>query len=227
LQVSTDVKLFRDFYSTNEGKRLTEGYLETAKRSHPKIVSEIEGMADGAQVSFNDIFLLQLASEIIFCHSDEILKKPPKLSQEGIGCTDVLVNRTNARIIGHNDDWVKDVVDRVFIVHVSITDDKENIVEQFISYSYPGYLTGFCFGMNRSLVLTLNSLSPKKANTDSVPVAILLRSLFACSTIEECVAAMENKPFGCAYGMCIDVASIHGTEMCSLEIYPNQVSKVI
>lgn len=222
LNVSEEVKLFREFYSNSKGKTITEGYLDVAKKSHPKIVSEIQGIADGAEVSFNDVFLLQISSEILFCHSKEILKKPPNPSHEGLGCTDVLVNRTKARIIGHNDDWHRDVVDRVFMVHVTITDDKDNVVEQFISFSYPGFLAGFCFGMNKSLVITHNTLIPKEANTNAVPMAILIRSLYAYTSVQDVINAMENKPFGCAYATATHIASIESTEMCSLELHPIQ-----
>lgn len=222
LKVSTDVKKFRDFYATSEGKALTAGYLATAKSCYPQIMSEMQGMAKGSETTFEDIFLLQLASEILFCHYDEVVKKLPSSANEGRGCTDVLMNRKNARIIGHNDDWVKDVAEKVFLSHVTITTDDGNIVEQFVTYCYPGYLAGFCFSMNRNLVITLNSLSPKTANTKSVPVSILMRALLAQNTIEKCVAVMENKPLGSAYGMCIDIASIDGTEMCSMEVYTNE-----
>ncbi|XP_045171347.2 uncharacterized protein LOC123533662 [Mercenaria mercenaria] len=222
MNTSNDVKQYKRFYNNSEGRKLIEQYMSTGRKSHPNIMSEIQGMADGAEVKFEELFLLQISSEIEFCHMNEVFIEGTGTEHDGKGCTDVLVNRKQCRIIGHNDDWTEDVYSRVYIVHVTIADEKERVIEQFVSFSYPGYLTGFCFGMNKSLVISLNSLSPKKANRTGVPLAILLRSLLACNTIEECSSAMESKPYGCAYGQGINIAAINGTDMCSMEVYPLQ-----
>jgi isopenicillin-N N-acyltransferase-like protein len=222
LDTSNDVMQYKKFYSCDEGRQIVQQYLSTSRKHYPNIMSEIQGMADGAAVNFEDLFLLQLSSEIEFCHLNEILGDQES-NQVEKGCTDVLVNRKQCRVIGHNDDWTNDVSSRVYIVHVTILDETDHVTEQFVSFSYPGYLTGFCFGMNQSLVISLNSLSPKRANKMGVPLAILLRSLFAYNSIDECYNVMESKPYGCAYGMTINIASINGTEMCSMEIYPQEV----
>lgn len=227
MATSDDVKQLRMFYGVAKGRKFVENYMMTAKKSHPNIVSEIQGMADGANIKFEELFLLQVASEIQFCHIDEVLGEKLNTAGEGKGCTDVLVNRKHGRFIGHNDDWTEDVSPRVYIVHVTIADERDHVTEQFVSYCYPGYLAGFCFGMNKSLVISLNSLSPRSADPTGVPVMILLRSLFACSSIEECVSTMKNKPYGCAYGMNINIACINGPDMCSVEIYPKMGDTIV
>lgn len=196
----------------------------TGEKSHPNIMSEIRGLADGADLKFDDVFLLQIASELDFCHIHEVMKTGEDVGKIQKGCTDILVNQREARVMGHNDDWTSDVAARVYIVHVTIEDAAGLVKEQFLSYCYPGYLPGFCFGMNKSIVVTLNSVCPTKANKDNTPLLICLRSLLSCSSIDECFARMENKPHGCSYGMNINIANINNTDMCSMEVYPNEVN---
>ena len=189
-------------------------------------MTEIRGIPDGSDQTFVNIFLLQLASEIRLSHQHEIsgIKvKPPK---EDKGCTDILINTEGLRMTAHNDDWSHEVSDRVYISHVTIVNKGGNeatLQEQFLAYMYPGYLSGFCFGMNKDLVFSLNTVRPVTANRKGVPLAILLRKLLSCKSIQECTTMMENKPLGCAYGMNINIAHIDGESMCSLEVYPEEV----
>ncbi|XP_045173400.2 uncharacterized protein LOC123534965 [Mercenaria mercenaria] len=222
IDTSNEFKQYRTFYNGKEGQRIVDQYMSTARTSHSNIMSEIQGMADGAEVKFEELFLVQISSELKFCHLEEMFRRTDEKENGEKGCTDVLVNRKQCRIIGHNDDWTEDVSSCVCIVHVTIADEKERVIEQFVSFNHPAYLNGFCCGMNKSLVISLNSLLPKKANRTGVPLAILLRSLLACNTIEECSSAMESKPYGCAYGQGINIAAINGTDMCSMEVYPLQ-----
>ena len=191
METSEEVQSFKEFYRDGEGRKIVDKYMSTGREMYPVYMAEIQGMADGSGVKFEDLFLLQISSELQFCHLNEGLIKKEDIGNDGKGCTDVLVNGKQCRLIGHNDDWTADVSSRVYIVHVTIADENERVIEQFVSFSYPGYLTGFCFGMNKSLVITLNSLSPKRANKNGVPIAILLRSLLACGSIDDCMSAME------------------------------------
>lgn len=218
MNTSKDFQQLKQFADLDEGKCIVSKYLQTAETMCPNIVSEIRGLADGSRQNFANIFLLQLASEILFCHAYTVNNRYEPIEK---GCTDILINGKNGRLIGHNDDWSDEVASQVCIVHVTITND--DIYKQFVSYVYPGYLPGFCFGMNKSLVITLNSLQPCEANTGGVPLLILLRSLLSCHSIADCMTAMTCTPTGCAYGMNINIASIHSNEMCSIEIYTEKV----
>lgn len=231
LNHSDDVSYFRQFNSTDSGRQLVQDYLATSERSHPHLVAEIRGIASGADACFDDIFLLQLASEIIWCHGPEILGFNLYESNSTRGCTDLLLNGAPIRAIGHNEDWASNVASSSYIVHVTlerVTDTgSKQILEQYLSFMYPGFMAGFGFGMNKDLVISLNSLKSLTANKSSVPLSILLRSLLSCKSIAECVVMMQNKPLGCAYGMNINIGAIHTTEMCSLEVYPDKGETIV
>ncbi|KAH3894028.1 uncharacterized protein LOC127861692 isoform X3 [Dreissena polymorpha] len=216
---SNQVKAVKDFYAVSKGKDIVSQYMRTSEEYFPDIVEEIRGIATGCCLEFIDIFLLQLMSEIEFCHTIQLENE--KLKSSGKGCTGILLNTQQCRIIAHNDDWHPDVVDKVAIVHVTI-DGPEAIKEQFVSYVYPGFLPGFGFQMNKHLAITLNSLNPAVANTSGVPLVILLRSLLRCKTIDECTTVLDFKPVGCSYGMTINIAEISSNRMSSVEIYTTE-----
>ncbi|XP_052797741.1 uncharacterized protein LOC128229887 isoform X2 [Mya arenaria] len=220
---SKEVKMYRKFFNDPRGKPIVEQYLETSEKYHPDIMSEIRGIADGSGESFVDIFMLQLASEISMCHYDVLFPSEADSHSTPKGCTDVLVNRQSCRVIGHNEDWAFEVSSRVGIVHVTITGHGETKpMEQFLSYVFPGYLSGLTFGMNKHLVLTLNSLAPTQANVRGVPLQIVVRNLLTCDSISACVEMMASRPVGCGFGMNINIAEINTDKMCSVEVYSDK-----
>ena len=188
----------------------------------PEIIRELEGLADGAELSFTEIFLQQLLSEILLVHEPE-LSEVNNSAQHGITrCSDVLVNSKAFRMIAHNEDWEKEAKGFEYFIYATIESD-DVVPEEFASFVIPGELPGLTFGMNKDLVLTVNTLLPKHINRNSVPLALVLRKLLTCKSIDECVAVMKNKPYGCAYGINVNIASIHGKDMCTLEVMPEKV----
>jgi len=95
--------------------------------------------------------------------------------------------------------------------------------ERFISYCVVGELPGLMFHMNEHFVFTINSMWPQHVNENGVPVAVLLRAVLLCETIDEIVEVMANEPFGCFYGININIASTKTTDMWSLEVYSEEV----
>lgn len=106
--------------------------------------------------------------------------------------------------------------------HKSIQQKISERNEQFVSFATPCELTGFTFAMNKYFVFTVNSLVPKESNTEGVPIAVLIRALMGARSIEECVQVMQNEPFGCCYGINLNIASIHTNEMWSMEVYSSK-----
>ncbi|KAH3691764.1 hypothetical protein DPMN_192295 [Dreissena polymorpha] len=148
-------------------------------------------------------------------------------------------------MMSHNEDWIKDLAGKCFVVDVtinkndvtqdldastgkfddvstSLTEIQRTIFqrnERFVSYVTPGDLPGFNYAMNKNFVITINSQMPLQMNTGAVPIMVLLRVLLACDTIDEIVAVMKNEPVGSCYGINVNIASIHTDDMWSLEVY--------
>jgi hypothetical protein len=231
----------QSFYESPEGKEVYDGALAAAKKDYPHIVDEIRGMAEGCGLPFQTLFLNNMVSDILMFHTfNEEEIKPDK----GIaGCTDVIVNTEQLRLIGHTEDWEDDVDNRTYFIDVEI--DKQSNAElqdtgcnngevdvkkilslrneRFLAFLFPGNIAGNASFVNRKFVFTINSLMPAHFNKGAVPVDILLRALAGCETIEECVAVMKNDPVGCSYGINVNIASRDTKDMWSLEVYPSQV----
>jgi isopenicillin-N N-acyltransferase like protein len=81
-----------------------KAYDEKIRQCHPSFANEIEGLADGASVSYDDIVLL--SSHINILHSRGGLK-----GLEGLLCSSFTAwgnaTRNGSVVIGHNDDGVR------------------------------------------------------------------------------------------------------------------------
>lgn len=240
--VTKTAKTLNQFHNTSEGRKLYNESLDVTKECYPHIVEEIKGMAKGAGVPFETLFLQAMISEILLCYINLEPSTDTKEEKEIAGCSDVLVNNGKCRVLAHNEDWVTDVDGMIFMVDVELDrcqleksdtcickkgeDTTECLAtrnERYLSFMFPGFLAGNTFYVNKVFAVTVNTLVPKEANQGAVPVDILLRAMIGCETIEECVGVMKNDSVGCSYGINVNIASRHTKDMWSLEVYPNNV----
>ncbi|XP_053400727.1 uncharacterized protein LOC128557402 [Mercenaria mercenaria] len=187
-------------------------------------------MAEGSDVSFEKLFLQEMFSEIILHHSNKTKDKEVGQDIEIAGCTDIMVNTSDCRILAHNEDWGTKVENLMYMVDVDLdksalseVDNSKNMKDQetinqviarrnerYIAYMFPGFLAGNTFYVNKTFAVSINSLEPKRVNHGAVPVEIILRVLIGCESIEECVAVMKNDPVGCSYGKNIPYCKQNG-----------------
>lgn len=235
-------QILHTFYRTSEGRQLYDTSVETAKKCYPHIVEEIKGLSDASGVSFEMLFLQSMVSEILFYYTNPMIRHSRKEEPKEIaGCSDVIVNHAECRVLAHNEDWGTEVESMMFLIDVELdkttaeADDsaKENGAkpvnerisgrsERYLSLMFPGYLAGNTFYVSKHFAVTVDSLVPQTAKHGAVPVDILLRAMIGCETIEECVSVMKNDPIGCSYGINVNIASRHTMDMWSLEVYPNK-----
>ncbi len=158
---------------------------ERAQTLFPKYCEELQGIADGAEMSFDDVFLWNCRGDLPKDKDDDI---------ETAGCTDVLIAGKNGQgsIIAHNEDGNADFLEYSFIVDATYSEDgQEHRIE---SFAYPGLLIGHTFGVNsHGLVLTVNHL-PWFEQREDVPRHFICRAILDCKTQKEAVAVIENYP---------------------------------
>lgn len=238
---SETAKSLWSFYESKDGRKKYADSLEATRKSYPNIIEEIQGMADGSDVSFEKLFLQDMVSEILL-HYSHVSKDVDNTDREVAGCTDVMVNTESCRLIGHNEDWSPEVRDGMFMVNVdldkgipseTVKGNKEvnNVLasrnERYLANMFPGFLAGNTFYVNETFAVSVNSLVPVSVNEGAVPVDILLRALIGCVTIEECVTVMKNEPVGCSFGINLNIASRQSANMWSLEVYPDYGKTVV
>lgn len=238
-------KYLTSFLNSKEGNEIYKAYLDTTKKEFPYYIKEIEGIAEGAEMPFEHIFLCNISKEIYNVHYPQIAlsdknDNDQKLGdwccesnktipgqeysdtndQDDSGCTTVFLNRPNCKIIAHNEDTDPAILHFSYIVCADITDpDFDNRHEYFTAFSYPGFLAGHAFGFNdKGSVFGMNGLYGKNALVGKAPRYFLNRALLPCETIEDVFKVLKNRNYGSAYCFCLNYANLTQNDMWSIEM---------
>jgi isopenicillin-N N-acyltransferase like protein len=170
-----------------------ENYFRSEVRKWtPELLKEIEGLADGADVDFNNIFAYQCIEEILFVLPYEKKKKPPVAHHcSSLGC---YATPRNSAFIGQNLDWSNAFSG--FNTLLYIKDEKKNL-ETYINTT-PGELAEN--GMNNSpLGICVNSLfDDLNCSSEGLPVTLIIRGLLERSTVDEAVKFLTSIDHACA-----------------------------
>ena len=146
-------------------------------REFPRHMREIEGIAHGAGVALDEIFLWN-------CRGD-LRDLDPALDDSG--CTTLLLPGETA-LIGHNEDGGADLAGLGFLCDVRPDDGPG-----FTAFCYPGMLPGHAFGVNRlGLVQTINNIRPRDL-TVGVPRHVIARAVLDCRGLDEAVALLRRR----------------------------------
>ena len=160
------------------GDRLAR--LEAAARRHfPEFLREIEGIADGAGVAFQEAFLWN-------CRGD--FPDPARELEDA--CTTVLLPGADGgpAVIGHNEDGAPEFAGHGLLARV----EPEGGLP-FTAFCYPGMLPGHAFGVNDAgLVQTINHIRPHDL-TDGIPRQVITRAVLACRDLDEALALLRRK----------------------------------
>lgn len=158
-------------YKVEDVKDDLEKFIPPIMKYYPHIMEEILGMAEGAKVNLINLLLAMFDEETIF------LSSRPRVPR----CTTVGVHLDNDDIvIGHNEDWVKEVRhDGMAIVKAEIGTSK------FISLFYIGSLPGTSCGLNsHGIGFSGNSIDGKKFRF-GIPKNVHMRALLDAKNLQE------------------------------------------
>ncbi|XP_069135522.1 beta-alanyl-dopamine/carcinine hydrolase-like [Argopecten irradians] len=208
------------FYSQRRGRDIAEVYLRGAREQFPHLIREIQGMADGVGMAFEDIFILNIAKEIYNCHFNEMKNWPPE--SDNLGCSDIMINTPSLKLIGHNEDCDPQSKNFGYIISAHITEDDIN--EKFTAFSYPGSLPGNTFAFNyHGMVFACNGLYPKTAISGATPRYFLNRAMMAATSAEHALEIGKNRAGGCAVGFNLNLGNWNNLhDMWGLEIGPGK-----
>ena len=157
--------------------------LEAAARAAwPRYVREIEGIADGAGVAFDVVFLWNCRGDL-----PEGGNRTPRA--DGAGCTTLMIPPRGARpgIIAHNED------DRPELHgHCRIVDVRPDGAPGFVSFYSPGLLPGHTFAVNRAgLVQTVDDVRPEDRKI-GVPRHLVCRAVLDCEGLDAALACIRD-----------------------------------
>ena len=154
--------------------------LEAAARQHfPQHVRTIEGIADGAQMKFADIFAWN-------CRGDF----PGGGDQTALaGCTDVMSVCSDKVVMGHNEDDQAELDGHCWLI-----DFEPNDGVAYTSFYSPGLLPGHTFGWNaHGLVQTINHIRTHD-QAIGVPRHLLSRAILDCPSLADAEALIRATP---------------------------------
>jgi hypothetical protein len=145
-------------------------------REFPRHMQELEGIADGAGLALDEIFLWN-------CRGD-LRDLDPAL--DDAGCTTVMLPGETA-VIGHNEDGGEALAGLCFLCDVAPDEGPG-----FTAFCYPGMLPGHAFGVNRlGLVQTINNIRPHDL-TVGVPRHVIARAVLDCGDLDAAVALLQR-----------------------------------
>lgn len=154
-------------------------FIIRAKAFAPDLVEEIQGIADGAGRAFEDIFLLNARSEILF--------NPQVLAQE---CTTIAalpeVTKNGETLLAQNWDWYNEVVNCQVILKIGPREAKPAL----ITFTEAGQLAKI--GLNAAGIgLVVNNLTSDQPRA-GVPWIFLTRRVLESSSLAQALGYVLN-----------------------------------
>jgi hypothetical protein len=177
-------------YNTSAGSALYDGFLKTHERLAPSSIAELRGLAAGAAVPFQQIFLQNIPLEFTDCSAASGLAPPRRPRDDH--CSDFqLCDPAGACAVGHNED--NDAVDlnRTALVGARFG------ARSWTAYTYLGELPSGAFGFNANVAFTLNWVGPTDVVCPGLGRGFVSRALLDAADLDAAVAT-ATQPNQCA-----------------------------
>lgn len=165
----------KDFTRYLEESRL---FLIQTVKYFPQYIEELRGIADGAKVSFGELFL---------ANNREVVDFDSETIDPG-HCTIIGIPKDNGYLVGHNEDWSKDALSELYIADVTIDGTK------IFGLNYAHHIIGDSVAINgNGLVQAVNELSHEDEQV-GVTKNFFARAILDCKTLEEAEEFMRRIP---------------------------------
>jgi len=178
-----------------------------AETFYPHLIEELRGISEGSEIPFNDLFLLNVKSEI----GSRMVKDT---KEEPAGCSTIFTLNKKQKWLYHNEDGDFAYHDLMFVVKATPPSGVT-----FITLTYPGYLMGNGPAMNSyGIIQTTNFISSQKVK-NGIPRYFLGRAVLEAKSLEEAISIATHPERAFPYHH--NLASIKKQKMISLETTPD------
>jgi isopenicillin-N N-acyltransferase like protein len=168
----------------NEVLRVADKYLENVRKFAPEAIDHVQGIADGAGITFKESFALKCWLEIVI-HYPQI----------GGMCTSFAVTgkatRGGGTILGQNVDWHPETP--VDLVHIRHADGMEQLVLCLLG-NFCYYLTSA--GIGNCANLTISPMGPV---TNHLPFTVYLWKAMRQTTLDGAMEILQMAAKGIGY----------------------------
>ena len=169
------IERFRQLERDWRGSDYLAGLEEAARRHYPQFFREMEGIAEGAEVPFERVFIWNCRGDFPGGGDQGPAEEP--------GCTSFLLAPTDTggrAVIAHNEDGEPEEDGACAFVTLRPENGPE-----VKSFSNPGLLPGHTFGFNaRGLVQTINHIRPFDQRP-GIPRHLTCRAILASETLDD------------------------------------------
>jgi hypothetical protein len=164
---------WRELVARGSDPRVAE-MATVVRERFPRYWAELQGLAVGLELPFDDVFLWN-------CRGDIWAMAPD-------GCTTVQLPGL-PHVVGHNEDGDPDFAGQCALAHV-----KSDGGGAFTAFVYPGSLPGHTFAVTSTgLVQTVNNVRPL-AGGGGTPRMVLTRAILDAIDLDAAVALLKSTP---------------------------------
>jgi isopenicillin-N N-acyltransferase-like protein len=180
-----------------EGIREARKFLPYGEQAFPQFVDELRGIAEGANVSFQEVWTLNCYEGL------------SESRQQIWGCTSIAVRDDQTAdghvLLAHNEDWISVDKDNVYLVHA-----RPDQGPSFFGVTYGPMLVNI--GLNaEGIGVAIDSVYPADGRV-GVPRILCSRAVLQARTITDAVRACVPKLRAGGYGYLM--ADAHGELYC-------------
>jgi hypothetical protein len=198
---------FMPYSRTPAGKTRYRDLVALHRNRFAAFFSELEGMAEGAEVPFEKLFVINLRGEY----------QRYAIEDDEPGCSTCSLLLPSAAAFGHNEDGLALYRGQTYLVRVHPQDKPA-----FTAFCYPGFLPGNAFGFNAAgICFAANNVQPSRVR-NGIGRHFIARSLLECRSLAEAVAAVQ--PPDRAYGFNYTIGSLTERRIVNVEVAPDEVA---
>ncbi len=186
------------------GRSASNRLLSLTKKHFPRVLEEIEGMADGAGIAFDHLWAMCIKSELA------------GLEPDMPGCSTIYYrdpSKPRRSWLLHNEDGHAAYRDLMFLVKVTPPSGV-----RFVSMVYPGIITGNGPSMNsRGVIQTTNYIGSTRSRI-GIPRYVIGRAILEARDVKEAIEIATMRPR--AYPYHHNIASASEGTYASVETTP-------
>ena len=201
----------RDNASIEEPERMiqefarTTGHIETVRRRLPDLYEEMQGIAEGAGVDFNELFVYQSFDELFL-----FLAQSGSLDVANGHCTTTGVygRRGKPNYVTHNNDIPTYHEGAVTVLHIKYPDSDLEILQS----TFAGQIAQNGVN-NRGVGVGMNTIADLPTTSTGIPVSFNVRKILECNDRHEAIEYLKGIEAGTAMNYMIAGAGHLGGDM--------------
>lgn len=189
-----EVEKLLNFTHLEDGRAALWRLRDASTTASPSLAEELAGIAEGAGVDLDDIWAVNLISELEFLERTH-----------GDHCSDVLARDDASHEVwhGHTEDWSLDFRPLVYFVVYNAEPGAD--FRPVGGLVYPGQAPGFAVAFTPTVWSTSNSLFPAGINESGLPIVAVARWALEAEDAREVAQRFDRA--GQAFGMNTQVVS--------------------